>query len=99
MGACMFQAFVGIIDQGGLACFSPEGRVSVTWLASRAATRRAEGAVCYRAVVSEETAREVRCELACHRPALALDILHGRAVELLAFETADLAPVTFTRSD
>jgi hypothetical protein len=95
----MFQAFIGIVDCDGLVSFLREGSVPINRLALRAAAERSRRAVCYRAVVREEAAQEVRSELARKRRVEALSTLHGLAVELIAFTSPDSGPVPFTCAD
>ena len=81
----MFRAYVGIADQEGLVSFFQEGAVPCDWLVLRAAACRRLGAVPYRAILTEDNAREVRADLERGQRAEALSLLRTLSLELRPF--------------
>jgi hypothetical protein len=75
----MYHSYLGIIDSRGLAAFLSEEAVTPDWILSQA-TRST--AACFRAVVPEHTADDIRAELTAGHSRDAMLLLDGAAVEL-----------------
>jgi osmoprotectant transport system permease protein len=75
----VYHSYLGIIDSHGLAAFLSEGAVTPDWLISQAPRSRA---ACFRAVVPDPAADDIRAELTAGHPRDALLLLDGAAVEL-----------------
>jgi hypothetical protein len=75
----MYHSYLGIVDSRGLSALVSEGAVTPDWLLTQAPRSRA---ACFRAVIPDHAAEDIRAELTAGHPRDALLLLDGAAVEL-----------------
>jgi hypothetical protein len=75
----MYHSYLGIIDSRGLSTFVSEEVITPDWLISQAGRGRA---ACFRAVVPDLAADDIRAELTAGHSRDAMLLLDGASLEL-----------------